>query len=85
MLVSLHVCVERRAGRSLEKKKINMCERGREEKPSRIAGFLAINGQFPLGLFPEEQIVLKIDAGLGSITDIALPGAVHTSIPPVRS
>lgn len=58
---------------------------GREEKPSRIAGFLAINGQFPLGLFPEEQIVLKIDAGLGCITDTALPGAVHTSLPPGRS
>ena len=36
----------------------------------------------PQGRFPEEHSILKIDAGLGSVTDIALPRAVQASTPP---
>lgn len=74
MLVHLHVCAEGRAGRNLKIK------RGREQKPSRIAGFLAINDRFPLGTVPR-RAVLKIDAGLGSVIDIDLPRPEHMSTP----
>jgi hypothetical protein len=42
------------------------------ESPAGISGFLAINDQCPFGLFPEVQIILKIDVCLDSVIDIAL-------------
>lgn len=46
-----------------------------------MAGFLAIVDQVPLGLFPEEQMVLEADASLGSVIDTARPRAACTRIP----
>ena len=80
MLVSLRVCLERTADRSLGK--TNMCKHGREQKAQQ--GLLVSSQSMtnvPLGLFPIVQIVLQIDAGLGLVTDIARPRAVCTGIP----